>query len=89
MGVDLIVGITGYLQDHLLTNPLHAWRHGPLPGADSPRPGLHADAARRLGPHYDDRAGSLKSAANYFHAGEAKLEQLQAHTWGHGRARDD
>ncbi len=31
---------------------------------------------------YDDRTESLKAAASYFNAGEAKLELMQAHAWG-------
>jgi hypothetical protein len=30
----------------------------------------------------DDRTESLKAAASYFKAGEAKLELAQAHAWG-------
>jgi ketosteroid isomerase-like protein len=31
---------------------------------------------------YDDRTKSVKAAASYFEAGEAKLEVVQAHAWG-------
>ncbi len=31
---------------------------------------------------YEDRSESLKAAASYFKAGEAKLELAQAHAWG-------
>jgi ketosteroid isomerase-like protein len=31
---------------------------------------------------YDDRTDSLRAAAGYFKAGEAKLELAQAHAWG-------
>jgi ketosteroid isomerase-like protein len=31
---------------------------------------------------YEDRSGSLRAAAGYFRAGEAKLELFEAHTWG-------
>lgn len=31
---------------------------------------------------YDDRAESVKAAAGYFKAGEAKLELVETHIWG-------
>ena len=31
---------------------------------------------------YEDRAPSLRAAADYFKAGEAKIELIEAHAWG-------
>ena len=31
---------------------------------------------------YDDRIESVRAAASYFRAGEAKLERVEAHAWG-------